>query len=148
MNEHKKNTIAMFHGQDVAETLIPGETISFAEILIEALDNGNKHAENANVNEIKIAGYDPFPICGNAWVWLKNYGCPFTKFCKKNYGDWDPSLNPNSPVFLTKNSGGKGYNLSLRNSDQSYDRNKARAEGVVETLKKYGIECAVYAYVD
>lgn len=101
--------------------------LTMRDLYERAQQAGREAAKNAEVTLIVVRGYEyqPFPICGFAWVNVPG-NTPF--------GRW-----------LLKNGHRKGYpkgvNIWISDYNQSYDLKLAHAEGMAKFLRDNGVTC-------
>ena len=71
---------------------------------------------------LKIAGYDPFPICGFAWVTVKPGNCTFANWLKKK--------------GHARKAYGGGVQMWISGYGQSHDKKEAYARAFADKLKE------------
>jgi len=109
----------------------------FKELWKQACKAGYAAALTANqqiitaMDEMTGQVFEPFPICGFAWITIRPGNCAFANWLKKNnYGK--------------TNSYSGGVQIWISDYNQSYDRKLAHAKAVEKVLVAAGIK----AYAD
>lgn len=82
---------------------------------------GEEAAFACDEQMLKIAGYDPFPACGFAWVTVKPGNCSFAKWMKANKG--------------ANAAHGGGVSIWISKFGQSHDKKKAYARAFADKIE-------------
>lgn len=82
---------------------------------------GEKAAIAADEQMLEIAGYQPFPACGFAWIVIRPGNCKFANWLKKEKS-------------ASKHYNG-GVSLWVSKFGQSHDKKKAYARAFADTIE-------------
>ncbi len=109
---------------------------AFTEAIHEADAAGDAAAAKCNPQMLKLKGYEPFPICGFAWVNFRPATTRFVRFLKKE--------------GLVNKAYEGGANLWVSKFGQSYDKKlayaRAFADSIQQTIVLSGLEPALKVY--
>lgn len=94
----------------------------YAKVLKMADEAGMKAANECNEQMLQIQGYEPFPVCGFAWVNFKPATSHFTRWLKKR-GHADKAY-------------GGGLNLWVSKFGQSHDKKLAYARAYADVIQR------------
>ena len=118
------------------------------KILSEAYINGRKRMNECKPVPMVVSDgnreyFIEDGVCGFAWVVVdyKKNGAKFINALKK----MDLASNDINSFADWKKHYPKGYSFWVAEGNQSYDKKKAYAKGMVEVLEKYEITCT-YGY--
>ena len=87
---------------------------------------GEQAALEREETMLKIEGYDPFPICGFAWVTVKPGNCTFANWLKKK--------------GQARKAYGGGVQIWISGYGQSHDKKEAYARAFANKLKELLID--------
>lgn len=79
-------------------------------------------ADECIVSYLQVDGYDPFPVCGWAWIRINPGNCKFANWLKK--------------VERGSASASGGVLIYVSGYGQEYDRSKAYARAFADTLNQ------------
>lgn len=94
----------------------------YAKVIKQADEAGMIAAHECNEQMLKLVGYEPFPICGFAWVNFKPATLHFTRWLKKR-GHADKAYEG-------------GLNLWVSKFGQSHDKKLAYARAYADVIQR------------
>lgn len=113
----------------------------FMKLWKEAWDSGVEATKNASIEMIQVRDnmsgkvYDPFPICGFAWINVKPGTSRFARWLKKmNLGQVDTYYG--------------GITVWIHDYNQSYDLKLTHARAMAKILKNHSIKCYAMGRLD